>query len=39
MENNYPAAKAMENFLGSVGIDLPALGMEKTPERVAKMYG
>ena len=39
MENNYPAAKAMENFLGSVGIDLAALGMEKTPERVAKMYG
>ena len=39
MENNNPAAKAMENFLDSVGLDLTSLGMEKTPERVAKMYG
>ena len=39
MENNNPAAKAMEKFLDSVGLDLTNLGMEKTPERVAKMYG
>lgn len=39
MENNNPAAKAMENFLDNVGLDLTNLGMEKTPERVAKMYG
>ena len=39
MENNDPAAKAMEKFLDSVGLDLTNLGMEKTPERVAKMYG
>lgn len=39
MENNNPAAKAMENFLDNVGLDLTSLGMEKTPERVAKMYG
>jgi len=39
MESKYPAAKAMEDFLDKVGLDLPALGMEKTPERVAKMYG
>lgn len=39
MENKNPAAKAMENFLDNVGLDLPQLGMEKTPERVAKLYG
>ena len=39
MENNNPAAKAMENFLDSVGLDLAKLGMEKTPDRVARMYG
>ena len=39
MENNNPAAKAMENFLDSVGLDLSKLGMEKTPDRVARMYG
>ncbi|WP_028130546.1 GTP cyclohydrolase I [Selenomonas sp. AE3005] len=32
------AARAMRDFLEAVGVDLQAQGMEKTPERVAKMY-
>ena len=32
------AARAMRDILKAVGVDLQAQGMEKTPERVAKMY-
>lgn len=35
---NKKAAAAMKEFLEAIGIDLTAAGMEKTPERVAKMY-
>lgn len=33
------AVRAMGEFLEAVGVDLKAAGMEKTPERVAKLYG
>ena len=36
---NEKAVLAMREFLEALGIDLGAAGMEKTPERVAKMYG
>ncbi len=32
------AVAAMSDFLEALGLDLRAAGMEKTPERVAKMY-
>uniref|UniRef100_UPI0026276845 GTP cyclohydrolase I n=1 Tax=uncultured Anaerovibrio sp. TaxID=361586 RepID=UPI0026276845 len=32
------AVQAMEIFLEGLGVDLKAVGMEKTPERVAGMY-
>ncbi len=32
------AQRAMEDFLSAMGVDIEALGMEKTPERVAKMF-
>ena len=35
---NEKAVRAMREFLEALGIDLGAAGMEKTPERVAKMY-
>ncbi len=39
MEKKEPLAKPVEVFLEGLGLDLSRLGMEKTPERVAKMYG
>ncbi len=36
---NEKAIQAMREFLEALGIDLKLAGMEKTPERVAKMYG
>ncbi len=39
MGMNEKAARAMREFLEALGIDLKAAGMEKTPERVAIMYG
>lgn len=33
------AAKAVSDFLAALDIDIDARGMEKTPTRVAKMYG
>ena len=39
MEKKEPLAKPVEEFLEGLGLDLSRLGMEKTPERVAKMYG
>ena len=35
---NEKAIKAMQDFLTALGLDLQAIGMEKTPERVAAMY-
>ena len=35
---NEKAVTAMRDFLEALGIDLKEAGMEKTPERVAKMY-
>ena len=35
---NDKAVQAMRSFLEALGIDIKAAGMEKTPERVAKMY-
>lgn len=35
---NEKAARAVRDFLEALGVDLKAAGMEKTPERVAKMY-
>ena len=35
---NEKAVLAMKNFLEALGMDLEKEGMEKTPERVAKMY-
>ena len=32
------AERAVREFLEALGLDLKAAGMEKTPERVAKMY-
>lgn len=37
-EVNEQAVTAMRAFLEALGVDLKARGMEKTPERVAKMY-
>ena len=37
-EKNEKAIQAMRDFLEAIGVDLKARGMEKTPERVAKMY-
>ena len=37
-EMNDKAVQAMRAFLEAVGVDLQQQGMEKTPERVAKMY-
>ena len=37
-KTNDKAIRAMREFLEAVGIDLQQQGMEKTPERVAKMY-
>lgn len=37
-DTNERAVRAMRDFLEALGIDLAACGMEKTPERVAKMY-
>ena len=37
-DTNERAVQAMREFLEALGIDLAARGMEKTPERVAKMY-
>ena len=39
MGMNEKAARAMRECLEALGIDLKAAGMEKTPERVAIMYG
>ncbi len=36
---NEKAVRAMRDFLEALGIDLAAAGMEKTPERVAKLFG
>ncbi|MBR6342659.1 MAG: GTP cyclohydrolase I [Selenomonadaceae bacterium] len=36
---NEKAVHAMREFLEALGLDLKALGMERTPERVAEMYG
>lgn len=35
---NERAVRAMQDFLEALGLDLAALGMEKTPYRVAEMY-
>ena len=35
---NDKAVRAVRDFLAALGIDLAAEGMERTPERVAKMY-
>lgn len=37
-ERNEKAIRAMHDFLEAIGVDIEAQGMEKTPERVAKMY-
>ena len=37
-KTNDKAIRAMREFLEAVGINLQQQGMEKTPERVAKMY-
>lgn len=37
-ETNDKAVRAMREFLEAIGVDLQRQGMEKTPERVAKMY-
>ncbi len=36
---NDRAVRAMKEFLEALGLDLQEAGMEKTPERVADMYG
>lgn len=36
---NEKAQKAMQDFLTALGLDLKELDMEKTPARVADMYG
>ena len=36
--DNLKAAEAMASFLKALGLDLPALGMEKTPGRVAEAF-
>lgn len=32
------AARAVEDFLSALGVDVSAQGMDETPQRVAKMY-
>ena len=39
MEENERAVAAMRQFLEALGLDLQALGMEKTPHRVAQAFG
>ena len=39
MEENEKAVAAMRQFLEALGLDLQALGMEKTPHRVAQAFG
>lgn len=36
---NEQAVRAMRSFLEALGLDLKALGMEKTPYRVAESFG
>lgn len=36
---NQKAVQAMQDFLEALGLDLTALGMEKTPYRVAEAFG
>lgn len=36
---NEKAVKAMAQFLEALGVDIAALGMEKTPYRVAEAFG
>ena len=36
---NPEAVQAMKQFLEALGLDLTALGMEKTPYRVAEAFG
>lgn len=38
MEENERAVAAMRQFLEALGLDLQALGMEKTPHRVAQAF-
>lgn len=38
MEENERAVAAMRQFLEALGLDLTALGMEKTPHRVAQAF-
>lgn len=38
MQDLKRAQRAMEDFLAALDVDVGALGMEKTPERVAKMF-
>ena len=37
-ERNEKAIQAMRDFLEAIGVDISKQGMEKTPERVARMY-
>ena len=37
-ERNEKAIQAMRDFLEAIGVDIRKQGMEKTPERVARMY-
>lgn len=39
MKENEKAVAAMRQFLEALGLDLQALGMEKTPHRVAQAFG
>lgn len=36
---NEKAVQAMAAFLEALGVDIKALGMEKTPQRVAEVFG
>ena len=38
MVENEKAVAAMRQFLEALGLDLTALGMEKTPHRVAETF-
>ena len=38
-EQNEKAVQAMRAFLKALGLDLEQCGMERTPERVARLYG
>lgn len=37
--NKEKAQAAMQEFLEALGLDLPELHMQKTPDRIADMYG